>query len=104
MKNIIFIGICLISCLLCASCFDKTYTVSFDSNGGTQIEEQKVKKNKKIKIPDAPQKENYDFICWIEKGKSKGGECYSITKDVTSDIALEAVWGKMGENGKYTFE
>ena len=42
----------------------KTFTVSFNSNGGNQIADVKVSYNTKIKEPETPQKSGYVFDGW----------------------------------------
>lgn len=67
---------------------DKSFTITFDTNGGTEISEVEVKNNEIVKLPNEPVKEGYKFIGWTnEEGKV-------ITKGtkVTKDITLKANW------------
>ena len=42
----------------------KTYEITFDSDGGTEIEPIKVKENEKVNKPINPLKEGYSFDGW----------------------------------------
>ena len=67
---------------------DKSFTITFDTNGGTEISEVEVKNNEIVKLPNEPVKEGYKFVGWTnEEGKV-------ITKGtkVTKDITLKANW------------
>ena len=64
---------------------EKTYTVKFDSNGGTSIKDIMVKENTKIKSPASPIKEHYKFLGWY-----LGEEEFDFNSVITSDITLTA--------------
>lgn len=76
---------------------NKTYTVTFDTNGGGKVIEQKVKKGEMIVKPNDPTREGYIFIEWDYKGI-----IFDFTTKVDKDIVLEAVW-KQKEKGKETY-
>ena len=76
---------------------NKTYTVTFDTNGGGKMIEQKVKKGEMVVKPNDPTKEGYIFIEWDYKGT-----IFDFTTKVDKDIILEAVW-KQKEKGKETY-
>lgn len=76
---------------------NKTYTVTFDTNGGGKVIEQKVKKGEMIVKPSDPTREGYIFIEWDYKGT-----IFDFTTKVDKDIVLEAVW-KQKEKGKETY-
>lgn len=71
-------------------------TVTFDCHGGTQVENQKIKKGEKLEEPEAPTKEGYEFIGWYYDGKK-----FDFEEDIDSSIKLEAKWLKIS-NIKYT--
>ena len=48
---------------------NKTFTVTFDSNGGTEVKKQEVKANEKVEEPNEPTKEGYSFKGWYLSGK-----------------------------------
>lgn len=65
-----------------------SYTITFDTNGGTEINAIEVKNNEIVKLPEAPKKVGHKFAGWTnEEGKV-------ITKGtkVTKDITLKAEW------------
>ena len=63
------------------------YTVTFDSNGGTNIDSVVIKENDVIIEPSSPQKEGYIFEYWELDGKQ-----YDFNTKVTSEITLIAKW------------
>ena len=66
----------------------KTYTVSFNADGGTPAPESKtVEYNQTVAKPDDPTKEHYEF-----KGWTLNGADYAFTTPVTGDITLTAKW------------
>ena len=66
----------------------KQYTVTFDSNGGSAVDVQKVEHGKTASMPDpAPTKEGYTFVGWY-----LGEKEYDFETEVTADIALTAKW------------
>ena len=72
----------------------KEFTVTFDSNGGTEVEEQMVKKNEKAEEPESPTKEGYVFAGWYTEQDKK----FSFNRKITEDITLTAKWNAQGEN------
>ena len=76
---------------------NKTYTVTFDTNGGGKVIEQKIKKGEMVVKPNDPIKEGYIFIEWDYKGT-----IFDFTTKIDKDIVLEAVW-KQKEVGKETY-
>jgi|GEM_PF-909879 Listeria-Bacteroides repeat domain (List_Bact_rpt). len=65
----------------------KTYTVTFDSNGGTVVESQDVKKNEKVERPENPTREGYTFDSW-----HLGEKAYDFDEKVTEEFTLIAKW------------
>ncbi len=68
----------------------KTYTVTFNTDGGTKLSSIKVKENDLITKPDTPVKEGYNFLGWYLNNKT-----YNFSTKVTSDITLLAKWEKV---------
>ena len=67
---------------------NKEYIVSFNTNGGTEIEPQHVLHGDRIKKPDDPKKAGHVFVKW-----TYSGEDWSFIKDfVTGDMTLDANW------------
>lgn len=69
-----------------------TYTVTFDSDGGSRIESQTLVKGEKVRIPDAPEKtgdgSKYEFLNWYDEA----GAVYNFNAAVNSNITLKAKW------------
>lgn len=63
------------------------YTIIFDSNGGSSINSQIVIENNKVKKPENPTKENYNFVRWEYEDKE-----YDFNKEVKSNMTLKAIW------------
>ena len=64
-----------------------TYTVTFDSNGGSAVASQTVNKDAKATTPTNPTKSGYTFKEW-----QLNGQAYDFNTPVTSNITLKAVW------------
>lgn len=63
------------------------YEVKFNTNGGTIIEVQSIKKGETASKPADPTKDGYVFDNWY-----LNDEVYDFSKEVTEDITLEARW------------
>ena len=66
---------------------NNSYTIKFDTDGGTKVTSQKVKANDKVDVPTDPVKDGYIFLGWY-----LDGEKYDFDNKVTSNIVLEARW------------
>ncbi len=64
-----------------------TYTVTFDSNGGSSVAAQTVSYQGKATKPSDPTKEGYRFVEWQLDGAS-----YDFGKAVSENLILKAVW------------
>ena len=62
----------------------KKYSVSFDTDGGDNIDSQEVPHNDKAKEPAKPMKKGYSFIKWV----NKNGDEYDFSTQVTENITL----------------
>ena len=71
-------------------------TVTFNSDGGSSVEEQEVFAGEKAVEPEAPTKSGYRFVEWQQSGSA-----YDFDDEVTTDITLDAVWQK---TWKVTFD
>lgn len=68
--------------------WNKNYTVSFNSNGGTEVSSIKTGVLQEIPFTE---KENYEFAGWYANS-SLSGEKISVPYTVTQDITLYAKW------------
>ena len=67
-----------------------TYTVSFDSDGGSKVVSQEIEKNKTAVKPTNPTKSGYVFKGWILNDKD-----YDFSLAITKNITLKAKWKKV---------
>lgn len=63
------------------------YTVTFDSDGGSAVESQKVEYGKKAVAPETPVREGYTFKGWV-----LNGEEFDFDWIITENISLKAEW------------
>ena len=68
----------------------RSYTVSFDSNGGSTVASQSVKYGSKATQPANPTRTGYTFQGWYTA--RDGGTKYDFNQVVTGDITLYAHW------------
>lgn len=71
-------------------------TVTFDSDGGSAVSEQKLLNAPAVKPAD-PKKSGYDFAGWY-----LGEEQYTFKDNVTKNITLKAHWTPVTPSEKYT--
>ena len=62
-------------------------TVSFDTDGGSNIDSVVIKIGETIKEPDIPKKDGYTFKGWYIKEEE-----FSFSKPITEEITLKAKW------------
>lgn len=63
------------------------YTVTFDTDGGSEVSLQQVEHGQAVNKPDDPAKEGYTFKGWLLDGRA-----YNFSTPVTKDITLTASW------------
>ncbi len=70
------------------------YTVSFDTDGGTEIASQQITYGENATEPDEPEKEELVFLGWTT---TKGGsEAFDFSQPITGDTTVYASWGEKG--------
>lgn len=67
------------------------YIVTFNSNGGSNVDEVKVPEGNTVTEPTAPTRDGYTFAGWYV-----GNNKYDFSAGVTSNITLTAKWNKNG--------
>jgi len=67
-----------------------TYTVTFDSDGGSEVAAQEVEEGETATEPEAPTKDGYTFGEW-----QLDGQAYDFSTAVTADITLTATWTEL---------
>lgn len=93
MKKIFGGMVLFIVAALLVGCKSKTVKVTFDSNGGSIVEEVTLKKGALLELPEEPKLLGHKFIEWQLDGVK-----FSEEAKVTANITLVAKWGKL----KYT--
>ena len=63
------------------------YTITFDTDGGSEVDAQTVAYGEKAKTPADPTKTGYTFAGW-----ELGGNAYDFAASVTEDMTLTAKW------------
>ena len=69
-----------------------TYTISFETNGGEQMESLEVEQGKKVFTPTDPTRPGYDFEGWFTK--SDFSEKATFPFEAQGDLILYAKWEK----------
>ena len=67
-------------------------SVTFDSDGGSDVASQLIPLGSKATEPVDPTKEDYEFAGWM-----LGDEIFDFDTEVTEDITLTAAWEAVGE-------
>ena len=67
-----------------------SFTVTFDSDGGTEIEEQIIESGDVVKEPAEPTKDGYIFLRW----KTDEGNSFIFGYGISEDIYLTAQWAQ----------
>lgn len=68
------------------------YTLSFDSNGGTEVASIKNASGESITKPSDPKKEGYIFNGWYTS--IEGGEEFVFSNGITTDTTIYAHWAE----------
>ncbi len=68
----------------------KTFTVTFDTNGGSKVDAQTVEDGAKATKPADPTKDGFSFVKWTNDGVA-----YNFDDAVKADLTLKAVWEKV---------
>lgn len=74
-------------------CFIKSYTVRFDTDWGSEIDDIEIVWNQPIQVPNQPTKPNYTFKWWYTD--SAFTQEYDFSEPVTSEMVLYAKWEKI---------
>ena len=74
-----------------------TYTVTFESNGGSAVDSQTVDINTNAMKPDAPTKKGYTFAGWYSDAELTTE--YDFNTPVNADMTLYAKWDEKSSSG-----
>ncbi len=74
-----------------------TYTVTFNSNGGSAVDPQTVESGNKVTKPSNPTKAGYSFEGWFTD--SACTQAFDFTTSISGDITLYAKWKEIPAGG-----
>ena len=77
--------------------WEKFYTVTFNTNGGSAVPVQKIKENEKATKPLDPTRDGYDFVNWYPD--REWTTSFDFDSPVTGDLILYAKWIEKGATG-----
>lgn len=80
----------------------KTFTVTFDSQGGSKVSSLAIENNKNIGTLPTPTKAGYSFLGWYTK--KTGGQKISSTHKITARITFYARWKLMKPSKPVSFK
>ena len=84
------IGMCCVACN--NSSTKKSYKVSFDTDGGTEVAEIVCNEGDKLSLPSDPAKEHYTFDGWYTNAERTPDSKFDAEKAISSDMTLYAKW------------
>lgn len=67
----------------------ETFTVTFNSNGGSEVENQTIEEGNLVSKPATPTRDGYIFDAWL-----LDGENYDFSREINRNITLTASWKK----------
>src|SRR5690554_5175818 len=87
MRKFLGFTLMLFTAFLLVACGTNEYTVTFDSNGGSEVASVVVEEGSKVDEPSEPTRLGYDFIEW-----QLDGDKFDFDTLITKDITLIAIW------------
>lgn len=91
--RLILVGIVVLIACVVFAISHAGFTVTFDTNGGSQIENQKVMHGQLVNVENDPVKEGYVFTGWYSDRDCT--KAFDISKDtVNESITLYSGWDK----------
>lgn len=92
--NIVIIG--LIALVIILACWFSThggFTISFETDGGSEVQSFKYNYGEYIEFPEMPTKPGYNFVCWVTSRDDDLAEEWIFDKNtVEEDMTLYALW------------
>ena len=96
--KLIVIGVVVLIACVVFAISHAGFTVTFDTNGGSQIENQKVMHGQLVNVENDPVKEGYVFTGWYSDRDCT--KAFDISKDtVNESITLYSGWDKAEGHG-----
>lgn len=96
------LSVALISCENIHEEVDKKFTITFNSNGGSEVDAQIVAKGGKVIVPEEPTRDGSRFDCWYKDNNIFADAWNFGAEIVTTDISLYARW--IFNNNNHTFK
>ncbi len=90
MKKLLLVSLFTLILFL-SSCTPKEYLISYDTNGGSLIEEYTYIEDEEYTVPNDPIKVGYEFLGWFTD--SELTESFNIENEIETDLILYAKWG-----------
>lgn len=78
----------------------RTFTVKFESNGGSAVADQTVMNGKTVTMPANPTKDNYNFVGWYTDAALTAE--YDFTTAVSKSTKLYAKWDAIVVKNEFT--
>ena len=75
------------------SAVKQKYTVTFNTNGGSDVASQTVEYGAVATMPDAPSYENHKFIGWYYD--ENGNDAVDFNAPITSNVDFYAIWNEV---------
>lgn len=100
-KVIWFLVVISFFTIFLSSCKKESYTITFDTNGGSNVENQIVEEGKFVTKPVDPIKDGYNFSGWYVSNEFIDSNIYSFVKKVNQNITLYAKWNPLVYQIKY---
>lgn len=89
-KIVLTVLVAALLLLTFVGCAPKTFTVTFDTDGGSTVAAQTVKEGEKATRPANPTKTDFEFDNWYTA--KTGGKVFDFDKEVTGDVTVYARW------------
>ena len=93
MKRLILNYLVIVVLTVCTSCNKETFTVTFESNGGSNVATQNISLGNKVEKPQNPTKDLHTFVTWYNDAGLTREWIFSADV-VTADMTLYAKWEK----------
>ena len=101
-----FCGIFAFMIVLFSACvheIETTYTVTFNSLGGSEVEQQTVKKGEKAEKPEDPTKTSTESVVYVfsgwylseDDGATFSENSFDFTTEINSNVTLYAKWDEI---------
>lgn len=89
---IVFFAVSIIT-LVVVFAINGGYYVSFDTDGGSVIEKQKLSYGDFVELPEEPVKPGYEFVNWVTSQDEYLAEIWNFEENkIETDLTLYAVW------------